>query len=97
MAKLSMDADKIKSAGEELKDVAKDYNLLINELYSKINNIPKDGTWNSDSNIGAANQFVNTIVKDKPNVQALGNSMNQLGSKVIRYANSVNSVTDNNI
>ena len=36
-----MDTDKIKTVGEDLKEIAKDYNTLVNELYTKINNIQK--------------------------------------------------------
>ena len=97
MPKFTMDTDKIKAAGEELKEIAKEYNKIVNELYSNINNINKNGTWNSDSDQGSANQFINAVNKDKESIQSLGSSTKQLGSKVIEFANSINSTTDNKI
>lgn len=97
MPKITIDADKIKSAGEELKAIAKDYNIIISELYTRINDMAKDGTWASDADRGAANQFINAVVRDKENMQSLANSLNQLGSKMISFASSVNSVADNKL
>lgn len=97
MAKLSMDADKIKGVGEDLKEIAKDYNSLVNELYTKINNIQKDGVIVSDSSDGRANQFIAKVNKDKPSTQALGVSMSVLGTAIILYANGVNTFSDTKV
>ena len=88
MAKLSMDADKIKGVGEDLKEIAKDYNSLVNELYTKIV---------SDSSDGRANQFIDKVNKDKPSTQALGVSMSVLGAAIILYANGVNAFSDTKV
>lgn len=94
MAKLSMDADKIKTVGEDLKEIAKDYNTLVNELYTKINNIQKDEILVSDSSNGRANQFIDKANKDKPSTQALGVAMSLLGTAIITYASGVNAFSD---
>ena len=97
MAKINMDTVKVRVAGEELVAISKEYNNIINELYSKINEISKNGTWKSDDDNGAANKFIGSILKDRASVQSIATSINQLGSAVIKYAKSINSVSDNDL
>jgi hypothetical protein len=97
MSKLSIDTDKVKSAGEDIKEIAKEYNIIINELYNKINNISNEEIWISESENGSANKFINEALNDKSSSQALANSMNKLGNRIIEYANNVNITSDNTI
>lgn len=97
MANLTMDADKILAAGEELKSIANEYSVLLNEMYERINKMTQDGTWESDKDSGSANRFIDAAVKDRDNELSLSNSMNSLGDKLIYYAKSVNSITDSQL
>lgn len=97
MAKITVDADKLKVAGEELNEIAKDYKNLVNELYEKIKDIQNQEMWVSESEQGSASNFIARTLKDKESTYKLGNSMKSLGDKVISYANNLNSTADNKI
>lgn len=95
--KMSIETNRIKSAGEDLKTIARDYINLVNDVYSKIQNIENNGIWISESTQGAAKQFISATLKDKPSAIALGNSISNLGSKVYDYASDINIISDNKL
>ena len=95
--KLSIETNRIKSAGEELKTIARDYISIVNDVYSKIQNMENDGVWISEGTQGAAKQFISATLKDKPSAIALGNSISDLGSRVCDYASDMNIISDNKL
>ena len=97
MSTYTIDSDKLKEVGEEIKSISLDYNNIINDFYSKINDVTKNGTWASDSEGGAANQFVEIVNKNKETIQLLSSSLKSLGDKVVDYANKVNNCSDNKL
>ena len=97
MAKLDIDADKIKVVGEDLKIIANDYNKLITDLYNKISQIEQSGIWASESGSGSAKKFVSDVRKDQPSALALGSDMKNLGNKIISYANNINVISDSKL
>ncbi len=97
MAKLEIDADKIKGAGEEILLIASDYNKVITDLYNKMKVIEKNGIWASESEDGAARKFIANVMKDQPAALALGNDMKNIGNKIISYANNVNVISDSKL
>ena len=96
MAKLEMDTDKLRIEGENLKGLARDYNILLNEMYDKIKNIT-NSAWTSENESGAASTFVNKVLSEKSNMLSLGSSMHNLGNKVIQYASNIRDSADNNL
>lgn len=97
MAVLEIDTGRIRGEGENLKTIARDYNRLLNELYQKINSIGMNQIWTSEKEVGAANTYIRKVLEDKPNMMALGNSMNELGQKMISYANNMDSTADSRL
>lgn len=97
MAKLEIDADKIRAAGEEIKSIANDYNKVIVDLYNKMKVIEQSGIWASESEAGAARKFIANVLKDQSSALALGNDMKNIGDRVISYANNVNIISDSKI
>lgn len=97
MAKLDIDADKIKVAGEDVKAIANDYNKIITDLYNKISRIEQSGIWVSESGNGAAKKFINNVMKDQVPALALGTDMKNLGNKIISYANNINVISDSKL
>lgn len=95
--KLSIESNKIKMAGEDLKTIAREYRNIINGVYSKIQNLENNGTWTSESSRGSAKQFISATLKDQPSAIALGNSMERLGNRVCEYASDMNIISDNKI
>gem|GEM_PF-5939802 len=95
--KLSMEANRIKSAGEDLKTIARDYSNIVNGVYSKIQNMENNGVWMSEGSQGAAKQFISATLKDQPSAVALGNSISNLGSRVCEYASDMNVISDNKL
>ena len=94
MAKIN--TDKIKNAGEELQSIAKDYNTIINNVYSIINRLSSVGAWVSDKSNSSVNLFINIVSKDKSSMLGLANSINSLGIKLVNYANNMESIADDN-
>lgn len=90
MAKVTIDADKLLVEADNIKKIAKEYNDLLNEMYQKINNISNNGVWSSSSEKGAANVFINNVLKSKNQTMALGTNLNSLGDKIILLAKNVN-------
>lgn len=97
MAKLEIDADKVKAAGEEIKSIASDYNKVINDLYNKIKVIEQSGVWLSENEAGAARKFIADVMKDQASALALGTDMKNIGNKIISYANNVNVISDSKL
>lgn len=97
MAKLEIDADKIKATGEEIKSIANDYNKVIVDLFNKMKAIEDSGIWLSESDAGAARKFIANVMKDQTSALALGTDMKNLGDKIISYANNVNAISDSKL
>ncbi len=97
MAKLDIDADKIKAAGEEIVAIANDYNKVIVDLYNKLKVIEQSGVWVSESEAGAARKFIANVMKDQAPALALGNDMKNVGNRIISYANNVNIISDSKL
>ncbi len=96
MAKIKINTDKIKNAGEELQSIAKDYNTIVNNVYFIINRLSSDGAWVSDKSNSSVNLFINIVSKDKASMLGLANSINSLGIKLVNYANNMESIADDN-
>lgn len=96
MSKIKINTDKIKNAGEELQSIAKDYNTIVNNVYSIINKLPSDGAWVSDKANSSVNLFINIVSKDKSSMLGLANNINSLGIKLVNYANNMESIADDN-
>lgn len=97
MARLEIDADKVRAAGEEIKVIASDYNKLIVELYNKIKVIEQNGIWVSDSDAGAARKFIADVMKDQAPALALAKDLTNIGNKIISYADNVNIISDSKL
>lgn len=97
MAKLEIDADKVKAAGEEIKSIASDYNKIINDLYNKMKAIEQSGIWLSENDSGAARKFIADVMKNQASALALGTDMKNIGNKIISYANNINVISDSKL
>lgn len=97
MAKLNIDTDKVKIAGEDLIVIASDYNKIMTELYNKITLIEQNGIWISESENGAARKFINSALRDRTPALALGSDIKNLGNKIISYANNINNISDSKL
>ena len=97
MSKICVEVGRIRNAGEDLKEIANDYKILINNMYEKVSSLPNSGAWSSENGNGSVNQYVEKVLKDKESTVKLSNSMNSLGNKLINYANKLNSIADDKI
>lgn len=95
MSKIKMDIDKLKQIGEDLQSFARNYNFVINSLYTKVSNISKDGAWVSDQSDASVNLFITVALKDKANLLNLATTIDSFGSKIIDYTNSMSTIADN--
>lgn len=96
MANIDIDADKIKAAGENIKGLANEYNKVVEELYLKMKNIENDGLWASGPD-GSSKRYIARVMMDKPAATSLAVSMNELGNKIVDYANSINNISGNRL
>ena len=96
MANLSIDADKLINEAENLKEIAKEYNTLLNEMYRKFDSLSANGAWISDNN-GSLDRFLAKVNKDKTKFLALSTTLNTLSEKITNYAKSINEASDDKI
>ena len=96
MANVSIDADKLITEAENIKEVAKEFNILINDMYKKFSSLDVNGVWKSSPN-GSLERFLNKVNKSKTNTLSLANTLNTFGDKVITFAKSINEASDNKI
>lgn len=94
MAKFTMDTTAITKAAEELSSVSKDYYSLADEMYKKLVNVQKAGTWDSDKVTGSVNTFIESVSRDRVSAMALATSISNLSSYVSRYASTINNCSD---
>ena len=94
MAKLNMNCDKVKAYASELNSIAEDYNKIIDDLYTSLMSVSKDGIWMSESSNGSANKFIDAVSKDKENVIKLASNMHSLGNRINNYANFIKLVME---
>ena len=94
MAKIEINAGQIKAAGEEMKVIASDYNKLMTELFTKIENIEKEGIWVSENDSGASRRFMANVLKDKEPALYLADDMKNLGSRIASYASNISALAD---
>lgn len=95
--KLNVDTNKIKTAGEDIKTIARDYIDIVNDVYNKIQNMSNNAVWISESSDGAANKFISATLKDRPSAIALGKEMLDVGNKISNYATDLNAISDNKL
>ena len=75
MTKLSIDINETRNHGNNIIKLSSDYNNLINELLSKLENVSVDNVWNGQS----ALSFVEQVKKDKVSFLELGNQLKKYG------------------
>lgn len=97
MAKIEMDTEKVLKAGYAIKDLAKEYNDLIDDMFTKIQNLSNSGIWLGANANSAANKFISNTMNDKSSFSNFGVSINNLGVVAINDANSVKNVADTSI
>ncbi len=90
MSKLTMNNVKIKAQGEELKDIAKDYVRIIDDIYDKLARISDNGIWVG----GSASKYIGYVKRDKESVRVLGSNINDLGNSIINYSNAIKNISD---
>lgn len=94
MERLEMHTEAIKATGEELKKIANDYNTLINEMYTKIEELPNSDFWKSEELKGSTDKFVEKAKGDKEKTLEVGKKLNSIGEEVINYAESINNTSE---
>lgn len=94
MAKIEINTGQIKAAGEEMQVIASDYNKLMTELFTKIENIEKEGIWVSENDNGASRKFIANVLKDKEPALYLADDMKHLGSRITTYASNISAIAD---
>lgn len=97
MSTYSIDIDKIKEVGDEIKKISSDFSILINELYDKMSNVENANIWKSESDSGSASQFINIVTLDKSKSIILASSMNSLGNKIVDYADKLADCANNKL
>ena len=95
MEKVVMDTDSLKSVGEDIKSISKDYKNLMDEVYNKIKSIPDAGIWVSDNTDNSANKFIETALRDIQNNKELSNSIESLGDIICKYGSTIQQISDN--
>ena len=58
MANISIDADKLINEAATLKDISREFNTMIEDMYNKFSSLDANGAWSSSPN-GSLEKFLN--------------------------------------
>ena len=97
MGKIEMDVNKIKAAGSSIKGIAKEYNDVIETVFSKIQNLPNSGIWAGDKINSSVKSFVSNVMAEKKMYSDFGLTLNKLATRTSEYAKSVDNVSNTTI
>lgn len=76
MANIECDTKKIKSCGEDIVALADDFENIVQNLFTHINNIDKgEEGWKGED----ADKYITSVIKDKEIYLTLYNSLKKLG------------------
>lgn len=86
MTKIKVDTAKLKDCGESILTACSGFNADINNLYSKLYNVPRTTKeW-----VGiAANNYASIVLKEKTQYVNYGKALKDMGNILIDYANDV--------
>lgn len=87
MAKIVADGDKLISCGEDIMALAKQYNDLVNELFTKISKI-RTTAWSGSS----ADLYISKVMNDRTELKLIGSSINTYGKAIRNTGVSINNI-----
>lgn len=85
MAKIKADGNKLIECGEEIIRLCDKYNNLINDLFLKLQKIPRTA-WSGES----ANAYVSRVMMDRTSYLSFGNNLKLYGSVIKNTGVNVN-------
>lgn len=85
MAKMRADGNKLIACGEDIISLCDKYNVLINDLFTKLSKISSTG-WTGDS----ANQYISRILQEKSIYTNFGNYLKNYGKVIKNTGDNVN-------
>jgi len=97
MAKLTIETEKVKEVGEDLKVIANDYTNLVQGMYEKLVKISDNGLWVSEGDNGSVKVFIEEMIRNRGQAEILGTNISDLGSKISEYATNVDHVSDDKL
>ena len=83
MTKINVDTIKLAECGKNILSEAGDFNTNINNLYSRLYNVPRvTKEW-----VGvAANNYASIVLKEKKQYITYGDTLKKMGELLIDYA-----------
>lgn len=97
MDKLNLDTIKVKTAANNIKELANEYYKIILGVYQKLGNVESDEVWVSESEKGSAKKFVEAVQKEKVGAITLASDMKKTANSIISYVDSLESVSNNDV
>ena len=85
MAKIVADGNKLIACGEDIMSLARQYNDLINEMFTKLYSI-RSTAWSGKS----ADAFVAKLMSDKTELKLIGSTINTYGKVFKNTGVSIN-------
>lgn len=97
MSKIGVDTNLIKISGENIKKYASEYNQVVENIFSTIQNLELNGAWVGDGENSSVRKYIGIISKEKQNYTDFAISVNNLGNAIIGYAEDINSISNENV
>lgn len=85
MAKIVADGNKLIACGEDIMSLAKEYNDLINEMFTKLYKI-RTTAWAGKS----ADAYVSKLMSDRTELKLIGSNINMYGKVFKNTGISIN-------
>lgn len=84
MANINVDTVRLSSDGKRIIELSKQYSVLINDIFDRINNVAKN-CWAGE----ASAQYRNNLVYEREFFQKLSTCINQYGNELILHSESI--------
>lgn len=97
MSKISIDTTDLKASGENIVNIAEEFNSIIEDIFTKLKNMDANGTWTGDTESSSAKRYIERVSKEKEQYTNYAIAIKKLGNEIITYADKMNSVSNNQI
>lgn len=84
MANIKIDTTRLSSDGKRILELSKQYDILIDDIFDKINNVTKNN-WAGE----ASDQYRSNLRYEREFFKKLSMYMNQYGNELIAHSDSI--------
>ena len=93
MAQINIDTDMSIECGNNIINLAKDYNKTIKALFNRLSKVNSNGEWTGNS----AAIFIEQVKKDQDQYLQFGNELKKCGQVIVSSSSKISRIANKNI